>query len=229
MKHHIYKYLLVTLLLALLLAGCAQASRSAGSATPGAPLVGSIQGQRIEKTSPGEELFFTIPVDQSFIDTGQGISIRAGGKVDTGELRIVFRGPDGQTAWDPGRFGGDFTVNTTYQPTQVGDYRLGAAWNGTTQATYDISYQADRLTPAVLIPGLGMILVSIAFIVYSLRRGGTWRYMGLGALAWVVTVAVKFIIAIPINPILYRAYITRLRYGRPAASCSTSTLARSPG
>ncbi len=61
------------------------------------------------------------------------------------------------------------------------------------------------LSPIILLAGIGMIAVSVAFIVYALRRGGTWKYLGLGALAWVVTVAVKFLIAIPVNPLLYKA------------------------
>jgi uncharacterized membrane protein YhfC len=61
------------------------------------------------------------------------------------------------------------------------------------------------VTPLVLVPGIGMLIVSIAFIVYALRRGGTWAYMGLGALAWTVTVAIKFFIAIPFNSSIYKA------------------------
>ena len=58
----------------------------------------------------------------------------------------------------------------------------------------------QTLSPLVLLPGTGMIVVSIAFIIFALRRGGTWGYLGLGALAWVGTVAVKFVIAFTINP-----------------------------
>lgn len=61
-----------------------------------------------------------------------------------------------------------------------------------------------QLSPGILLSGTGMIVVSIAFVVLALRRGGTWRYLGLGALAWVVTVAVKFLIAIPFNPLVYK-------------------------
>jgi uncharacterized membrane protein YhfC len=61
------------------------------------------------------------------------------------------------------------------------------------------------ITPNALLAGIGMIVVSIAFTIYALRRGGGWGYFGLGALAWTVTVAVKFMIAIPVNPNLYKA------------------------
>ncbi len=63
----------------------------------------------------------------------------------------------------------------------------------------------QTLTPVILLPGFGMLLVAIAFIVYALRHGGTWGYMGLGALAWAGTVAVKFVIAFTINPLVSQA------------------------
>jgi hypothetical protein len=40
----------------------------------------------------------------------------------------------------------------------------------------------QTLPPLALLPGIGMIVVSIAFIIFALRRGGTWGYLGLGAL-----------------------------------------------
>lgn len=200
MKHQARITLLVTFLITLLLAGCSQAGNTgAGS------LFGSVQGEHIEKTSAGEELFFTIPINQSFVDAGQTIAIRAGGKVETGWLRIIFRDPDGNIAWDPGEFGGDFIVNTFYIPTRPGVYKLGVAWKDATTATYDVSYQGEQLTPLALVPGLGMILVAIAFIIYSLRKGGTWSYLGLGALAWAVTVAIKMLIALVANSPIYQA------------------------
>ncbi len=70
---------------------------------------------------------------------------------------------------------------------------------------YNILNQAGQLTPLVLVPGIGMIIVAIAFIIYAFRRGGTWGYLGLGALAWTVTVAIKFLIAVPVNPVVYKA------------------------
>lgn len=66
----------------------------------------------------------------------------------------------------------------------------------------------SQVTPLALVPGIGMILVSVLFIVFALRRGGTWGYMGLGALAWTITVVVKFLIAIPVNPVVYKALYT---------------------
>jgi uncharacterized membrane protein YhfC len=55
----------------------------------------------------------------------------------------------------------------------------------------------------VLISGAGMMLVAIAFVVYAVVRKLGWGYLGLGALAWVITVALKFAWAIPINTPIY--------------------------
>lgn len=51
-----------------------------------------------------------------------------------------------------------------------------------------------------------MLLVSAGFIIYFLRnRKLGWRHFWLGALAWVVTVVLKFAWAIPINTPVYHA------------------------
>jgi uncharacterized membrane protein YhfC len=50
-----------------------------------------------------------------------------------------------------------------------------------------------------------MTLAAIAFVIFALRRGGTWGYLGLGALVWLVTMAVKFAIAFTVSPVVVRA------------------------
>ncbi len=49
-----------------------------------------------------------------------------------------------------------------------------------------------------------MIAVAVGYAIYACRRGLGWRYLGLGALAWVVTVALKFAWAIPVNTPVYQ-------------------------
>lgn len=61
----------------------------------------------------------------------------------------------------------------------------------------------SQLTPWIFLPGLGMILVGLGFMVYGVRKGG-WKYFWLGALFWVVTVAVKFGISILSNAFVYK-------------------------
>ncbi len=108
------------------------------------------------------------------------------------------------TVWDPGAFGGEFSANTYFKPTVTGKYQLGITWDQPVKGSIALSYQAEKLSPTAVIPGLGMMLVAVFFIVFSRRQGGTWGYLGLGSLLWVVTVAIKFIIAMAINPVIYR-------------------------
>jgi uncharacterized membrane protein YhfC len=62
-----------------------------------------------------------------------------------------------------------------------------------------------NLSPWIILPGVGKIIIALAFIVFARQRGGSWRYLGLGVLAWIVTVAVKFLIAVPLNTPVYLA------------------------
>ena len=66
---------------------------------------------------------------------------------------------------------------------------------------------STTLTPMVLVGGIGMILVAVGFVVYAAIKKLGWKYLGLGALAWVVTVIVKFVWAIPLNSRVY-AFLT---------------------
>jgi uncharacterized membrane protein YhfC len=61
-----------------------------------------------------------------------------------------------------------------------------------------------NLSPWIILPGVGKIVIALAFIVFARQKGGSWRYLGLGALIWMVTVAVKFLVATPLNPLVYQ-------------------------
>ncbi len=79
-------------------------------------------------------------------------------------------------------------------------------YGGNTSATYNLAWHALKPGPLVLLPGLGMLLVVLAFVSYAAwRKILNWRYLGLGALFWVLTVAVKFAFAVPVNPLVFRA------------------------
>ncbi|HEU5088076.1 MAG TPA: YhfC family glutamic-type intramembrane protease [Roseiflexaceae bacterium] len=56
-----------------------------------------------------------------------------------------------------------------------------------------------------LLGGIGMILVALGFAAYAGLRQLGWGALGLGVLAWGVTVALKFAWAIPLNPPIYTA------------------------
>ena len=55
------------------------------------------------------------------------------------------------------------------------------------------------LSAVSLVGGVGMLLVAIGFVAYALLRRLGWRFLALGMLAWVVTVAIKVMIALPLN------------------------------
>jgi uncharacterized membrane protein YhfC len=61
------------------------------------------------------------------------------------------------------------------------------------------------LSPIALLGGTGMILVALGFFTYAALRRLGWGYLALGALAWVVTVAIKFAWALPLNSRIYSA------------------------
>ena len=68
-------------------------------------------------------------------------------------------------------------------------------------------------SPIALLGGVGMIAVAIAFVIYAAIRRLGWTYLGLGALAWIVTVAVKFAWALSLNSSIYSTLTTALPSG----------------
>ncbi len=54
-------------------------------------------------------------------------------------------------------------------------------------------------SPVLLVSGIGMIAVAMAFVVYALVRRLGVGFLALGAVAWVVTVAVKVVLALIAN------------------------------
>jgi uncharacterized membrane protein YhfC len=66
---------------------------------------------------------------------------------------------------------------------------------------------AQTLTPLILLPGIGMLLVGVGFAAYAWRRRLGIRYVAWGAVAWVVSVALKFAWAISLNKGIY-AFLT---------------------
>lgn len=61
------------------------------------------------------------------------------------------------------------------------------------------------LSPVALVGGIGMLLVALGFVFYALLRRLGWRFLLLGMLGWVVTVAIKVAVALPLNsPVIER-------------------------
>jgi uncharacterized membrane protein YhfC len=60
------------------------------------------------------------------------------------------------------------------------------------------------ISPIAFVGGVGMIVVALAFFGYALVKRLGAAYVGLGGLAWVVTVAAKVAIALPSNGRVHR-------------------------
>lgn len=169
----------------------------------------SVEGSQLQAAQAGEQFYFQIPVKAGSRAESAPLKIKVSGQVVRGSLRFELRRPQGQVVWHSGTINpGDFSISTEYDLTTAptGTYTLGLVYSNDTLATYNLSWHALQLGPLVLLPGTGMLLVALAFVIYPARRRWLgWRWLGLGALFWVLTVALKFAFAIPVNPLVYRA------------------------
>jgi uncharacterized membrane protein YhfC len=197
-------YCLGLLLIVSLLTGCAADT----SSVPMNYRWANVEGSQLNEAQAGEQFYFNILVDESMIESGVPITIKLSGNVNSGSLRFELRDPQGQAVWNSGTIGaGDFSIQTEYSllAGRTGTYQLGMVYGENISAMYNLGWHAIQLGPSILLPGLGMILVSLAFVIYAASRKILgWKHLGMGALFWVLTVAVKFIVAIPVNPLLFR-------------------------
>lgn len=200
----VYYALLLGLLLLLVAVGVWQQS-----GVPTRDRWSSVEGGRIQESEEGETFPFGLRVDENLIAGDTPLTIKASGEVISGRLGFELRAPDGRTVWNSGTINpGGFSINKEYHPPvgQTGMYTLGMVYSANTEATYNLGWQAVRLGPLVLLPGLGMIMAGLAFIVYaSQKRLLNRRYLGLGALFWLLTVAIKFTVAAWLNPLAFQA------------------------
>jgi uncharacterized membrane protein YhfC len=193
--------LLAIAILLLTLAGCG-ASGSASTPTQGASTSGSL-----DKDSAGDWLAFSIPVAQA----GDPIGVDLRGAVQSGTLRVQLLDASGQVIWQEETTGpGILAINTVVEPPAAGETQLGLAWDGPVAASYSLVWapgevEVGQVTPIALIGGLGMILVAAGFLVYAALRKLGWRYLGLGALAWLLAIILKFVWALALNQTIYTA------------------------
>jgi len=197
-------FLLLGFLLTLL-TGCSVQ----GSSVPMNYRWATVEGSQLQEAQAGEQFFFNIPVDEEMIAQGIPMKIKLRGNVTSGSVRFELRHPTGQVVWDSGTISpGDYSISTAYViPTgQIGTYTLGLVYSANTTASYNLGWHAIRLGPIILLPGIGMILVALVFVMVAAPwKVPEWRYLGMGALFWVLTVAVKFAFAIPVNPLVFQA------------------------
>jgi uncharacterized membrane protein YhfC len=165
----------------------------------------SVTGATLDEADAGTYVPFTVRVEQA----GDPIGVDFRGILTTGSVRVQLLDSEGQATWQEEVASlGSFAVNTVVRPPEAGEYQLGLAWDGPVQASYSLQWKPGEIevatvSPRALLGGSGMIAVAIGFVIYAALRKLGWGYLGLGALAWVVTVVLKFAWAIPINPFVY--------------------------
>jgi uncharacterized membrane protein YhfC len=191
---------LLGLLLVILLAGCAE------SGTPGNFMWSSQDGAKIDDAQAGELFNFGIFIDPALYKTGIPIHLKFRGNVETGMVRFELRGADGKPVWNSGDIrAGDFSIQADYSPRQSEQYTLGLVWEAGTKVGYNLSWSAIKVGPVILLPGIGMLLVSAAFLYFCWRKKLSWQYVGLGAGMWVLTVALKFLWAGTVDRLLFQS------------------------
>jgi uncharacterized membrane protein YhfC len=188
--------------LALLLVGCSSAEETSR------PMEGaSFTGATLNEADAGAAMPFTVQVEQA----GDPVGVDFRGILATGSVRVQLLDSAGQAIWEEAvALPGPFAVNTVVRPPESGEYQLGLAWDGPVQASYSLQWKPGEIEVATvssqaLLGGAGMIAVAMGYVIYAVLRRLGWRYLGLGALAWVVTVVLKFVWAVPINPSVYRS------------------------
>lgn len=200
--------LVVMLSLALTLAGCAEIAPQDKS-----PEAAYITGAELNETAAGIRTFFDVKVQQA----GDPVTVSFRGTLLSGAARAQLLDEDGRAVWQkPAEAANSlFAADGVVRDLPAGDYRLGVAWDGPVRASFNLYYwpgevAIPELSPIVLLGGLGMVLVALGYLVYALARKLNLKYVGLGALAWVVAVALKFAWAIPVNGPIMQALRTAL-------------------
>jgi uncharacterized membrane protein YhfC len=187
--------------LGLILVGCG----SFGETSPSMEGA-SVSGATLDEADAGTYVPFTVQVEKA----GDPIGVDFRGILTKGSVRVQLLDSEGQATWEEEVASlGSFAVNTVVRPPQAGEYQLGLTWGRPVQASYSLQWKPGEVevatvSPRALLGGSGMIVVAIGFVIYAALRKLGWRYLGLGALAWVVTVVLKFAWAVPVNPPVYK-------------------------
>jgi uncharacterized membrane protein YhfC len=180
--------------------------------SPTSAQTGPTEGARVTGATLNEESAgSTTPLSVHVTQANEPIGIDFRGALVQGSFRIELLTPEGAVLWDS-TFAdtGSFAVNTVVEPAEPGDYPLTLSWDGPVQATYNLRWQPGEIqvptvSPYILLSGIGMILVAVGYVIYAAVRRLSWAYLGLGAGAWIATVVIKFVWAVPANPPIYAA------------------------
>ncbi|MBI9051806.1 MAG: YhfC family intramembrane metalloprotease [Anaerolineaceae bacterium] len=95
-------------------------------------------------------------------------------------------------------------VTTLHQ----GEYDLLVTWDGPIKGNYNLEWHPGKveiptISPIVLLPGIGMLLVGMFFFFFAVRQSNA-KMAFLGGLFWIGTVIVKFVIAGSFNGYIYQ-------------------------
>jgi uncharacterized membrane protein YhfC len=185
----------------------------AGCAAETQPIEGASMSGSLQETEPGSRMPFSIQVERA----GDPLGIDFRGVVISGTVRAELTGDTAGVIWQEEIASpGPFAANTVVTPSTPGEYQLGLAWDGPVQAQYALQWQPGAIevptvSPLALMAGGGMVAVAVGFVVYTLATHQmAWKYLGLGALGWIITVLLKFAWAVPVNPIVYSMLIDTL-------------------
>jgi uncharacterized membrane protein YhfC len=199
------KFLAVLVVLSALVFLCACSSQSAEENKSNISQGSYVTGVEVNETKAGlHESFFDIQVKKA----NDPIGVMLRGQVSKGSLYAVILDEAGNPAWKSDPVSGVFRFNTTLTNLPAGQYKLTTGWDEPVAATFDLytvpgGIRLPVIQPIAIAGGAGMILVALGFFIYAALKRLGWKFIGLGALSWVVTVAVKFAIAIPLNSIIY--------------------------
>lgn len=207
MKKTTYALLTITILLSVLLTACSAQEQ------PIEDNGGFITGINLDESTAGKTEYFSIDVAQD--NDPIGIDFR--GTLKKGELIVQITDSEGISVFERTVSEQQFKINEVVS-LPAGKYQLAVAWSAATKGSYNVHWQPGQvdipiLTPLIFLPGVGMTLVGIIFIIYGVRRGG-WKYCLLGAGFWTGTVVIKFVWAILLNSGIYQ-FVTKEIAGLP--------------
>jgi uncharacterized membrane protein YhfC len=135
------------------------------------------------------------------------------GSVLKGNVYLQVESNSGESVWKSQPVTGAIDVHHNLADLPPGDYTPSIVWEEPITATLELfTLPNDLITvpvvkPMALVGGSGMVLVAVLFLIYGLVKRMGWKAISFGAFYWIFTVAVKFLIAIPLNPILYKLLV----------------------
>ncbi len=165
---------------------------------------GNVRGATVDAKEAGEVISFRIEAKEK--DYLVGVDFR--GKLINGSLQVQVTNQKDQVIWhEKVASPGSFMLNTVVKMPEPGMYKLILAHEGPAKANFSLEWQPGKIeiptvSPLALLSGLGMITVALAFVGYAAVKKLGWGYLALGALFWVITVALKIAWAIPMNPLV---------------------------